>query len=1232
MPAAATEGDQVLRAAKVRRLLALVATASLIVGLLPLTTATVAQAAVLGAPALTSPAVDQTVPSNPVLAWTAVPGAAKYKVELSLDAGFAAVVSGFPVITQELRYAPPTELPLGEIYWRVAALDAGNVAGVAASGSFTKTWGTAPTVIAPADGAKLQFPTDPVLFSWKALPGAVSYELDIDDADDFIGAAVYTTKNTAFVMTEPVTINQTFFWRLRGVSGSVSSAWSPTSRFSSEWKQVPTLVYPPADADGITDVYFDWNPVLGAKTYQLQVSPNGDWANNKTIDVNVKSTRYAPPVPLNNGNYYWRVRALDAGSPANFGPWSDSEDVAGDERVFQRGWPDTPTILWPLNATSTSVADSEDPTWQNPTFRWTATKRASWYRIRFATDASMTTGAVGCITNRTTWTPYLAVEYISGTLIHPGTGNCTASLVKGTTYYWDVAALDNPVLNLGVDLSPPPQQSGAAGPVFGLRTPVQTFVYDPPTPSADPVRQLTAGDYLTPVNCDSDVCAVAEGDTPVFSWTAIPGATSYKLTVSLDPNFTSAYRVYTTSMNRLAPRDSWRDNQANQAYYWNVTPNGLALDSSSYSVFQKRSEGVHRVAPAQDSVQADDFTFQWSDYLDTNQALTPAVGQEAKQYRIKVSNVGDFASVLDDQVVNTPFYTPHGKTYPEGPIFWRVQAIDGSDNELTVSATGATTKQSPAPNLTYPANAATVLGVPYLQWSPLAFAASYDLQLATDSTFASPIRTATTKMAAWAHVDPLTAGTYYWRVRRNDADGRDGAWSSVRTFVLVPTAPTLINPADGANPSPGTLVLQWAATQPSPKYRVELSTSSTFAGQLSGYPKDTVMSAWAPTTMLTNGTYYWRVRALNAANAAIATSKTRSFTIDSSSPSVTSLKPATNAPLTSRFTVTFDEPVVGVTSNAFKVTLSGTSTAVAGAVRVVSPTEAWFTPSAPLVPGQTYNVTVSSAVSDRSGNPLLPYSANVRASTTVEESSVAVTRAWARWSKSAASGGGLTLSQRASSTLAFRFTGTSVALIGYKGSKGGYASVSLDGVLQTSAASFYASSDKFKATIWSKSGLAAGAHTVLVVVKGTKPKASKGTWVFVDGFRVNGSMVEENASTVTDSFRRVAASAASGGVYDLMDFTTASGRTPPALSFRFRGTGITWYGVKGSKSGKAAVYIDGVKKKTVDLYASKTSYRQKLWVSTTISNSVHTIKVVVLGSKRTKAKGYEVAFDSFTIR
>jgi hypothetical protein len=381
-------------------------------------------------------------------------------------------------------------------------------------------------------------------------------------------------------------------------------------------------------------------------------------------------------------------------------------------------------------------------------------------------------------------------------------------------------------------------------------------------------------------------------DTPTFSWNAIPGATGYTVTVALDPNFTNIYRSYDALTNRLTPRDSWFDNQANQAYYWTVTPDTLTLDiagcptdHNKCSVFQKRSEGIHKTAPALDAVLPNDFSFSWQDYLATNQALTPSVPQEAKQYRIDVSTVSDFATIIDTKVVNTPFYTPWDKTYPEGPIYWRVQAIDGSNNNLTFSSgNGHLTKQSPAPTLSFPANAATVKGVPYLQWAPLAYAASYDVQIDNDSNFSSPITTSTTKMTAWAYTASLPAGTYYWRVRRNDADARDGAWSAIRSFMLAPSAPTLVSPTNGSFPNPATLLLQWTATQPAPKYQVEVSTSPTIASFIAGFPQVTVMTSWAPKLFLTNDTYYWRVKALNASGTPVATSTIFSFTIGEPTP------------------------------------------------------------------------------------------------------------------------------------------------------------------------------------------------------------------------------------------------------------------------------------------------------------------------------------------------------------
>lgn len=60
----------------------------------------------------------------------------------------------------------------------------------------------------------------------------------------------------------------------------------------------------------------------------------------------------------------------------------------------------------------------------------------------------------------------------------------------------------------------------------------------------------------------------------------------------------------------------------------------------------------------------------------------------------------------------------------------------------------------------------------------------------------------------------------------------------------------------------------------------------------------------------------------------------------------------------------------------------------------------------------------------------------------------------------------------------------------------------------------------------------------------------------------------------------------------------------------FTGTRFDWIGMKGTTAGIADVYLDDVKKATVNLSAATAQYRQILWSSGTIADATHTVKLV----------------------
>ncbi len=81
----------------------------------------------------------------------------------------------------------------------------------------------------------------------------------------------------------------------------------------------------------------------------------------------------------------------------------------------------------------------------------------------------------------------------------------------------------------------------------------------------------------------------------------------------------------------------------------------------------------------------------------------------------------------------------------------------------------------------------------------------------------------------------------------------------------------------------------------------------------------------------------------------------------------------------------------------------------------------------------------------------------------------------------------------------------------------------------------------------------------------------------------------------------------------------------------FTGSSVSWVASRGPSNGKAAVYVDGKLAKTVDLYATKTSRKVKVFTASGLGAGTHTIEVKTLGKKNSKSKGSAVGVDSLLV-
>ena len=332
------------------------------------------------------------------------------------------------------------------------------------------------------------------------------------------------------------------------------------------------------------------------------------------------------------------------------------------------------------------------------------------------------------------------------------------------------------------------------------------------------------------------------------------------------------------------------------------------------------------------------------------------------------------------------------------------------------------------------------------------------------------------------------------------------------------------------------------------------------------------------------------------------------------------VQPPANA--TASIGVMFAGPVSGVDDTNVVLRLASGGSNMPATVAYDAPShKAFLQPSSALTPGEHYSIVVapqgSTPITDGNGQQLPESTVGFRGGLVEEEGSAVAGFAWRTVTTSAAYGGSFILDRTRGAWAMLTFIGTSISWYTELGPDQGNVSVVIDGVNRGTFDNYRASALYRYRRSW---GLPAGTHTIRIVAAG-KDELARDAYVGVDAFGVNGTLIPSPAPKVV--WRVSASSLASRGLF--AEDSSIGAR----VGFRFRGTGIDWRTLLGPDQGVANVSIDGVFKGSFDNYAIRAAGYTRSFRG--LSDAVHTITIVIAGSKRAVSSDTNVSVDYWRV-
>lgn len=385
---------------------------------------------------------------------------------------------------------------------------------------------------------------------------------------------------------------------------------------------------------------------------------------------------------------------------------------------------------------------------------------------------------------------------------------------------------------------------------------------------------------------------------PYLFWNAVPGAKSYDVEVSPGDQFNNVIFSGTNTPQPFAtpaaggalPDDS---------YNWRVRardPKGNAGPWTVASTFTKAWSRPTQVAPA-DGATTHDLQLSWEP-IDGAQRYEVQITRQEFNWSgsplvVAASTAGtSFTPTLNEEKARDMMYGPH---------WWRVRpVVSGVYGAWSTARRVNWSAPSPtyaSPDLASTGN--TVSGLsPTLSWRPIAGATLYRVDIAADPQFNNLVEQQVVTSTSWTSRAPLPdnqiGAGYYWRVVWGNGASIEDLDLMVDEDVVPVGSFTKQTQVTLGSPENGGIVqdpplLTWASVPGIARYDVQLSPDGTFSGtdtrKATIYGLGAVPGAMSDgETRLPDGTWWWRVRAVDGGDKGQTWSKAGSFTLNSARP------------------------------------------------------------------------------------------------------------------------------------------------------------------------------------------------------------------------------------------------------------------------------------------------------------------------------------------------------------